>query len=264
MIMKRTIAILTSVIATCISASAQDMITKIDGTEIKAKILEVNPDDVRYILFDEPESPVYTIKKNQLEAIRYASGRIEEFQNGGPYHNMNRGSDILPYLKYKDLKTMYNYKEYTESLYDRYSPGWSGFASLVMPGLGQMTCGETGRGFAWLGGTIGCYMIAGIGSSIAMGSMPHYHEDYSFDEMEENPGASTAGMLIAYAGAIGAMALEIASIVDAVRVAKVKNMYEQDLRNQYSFDISLHPSINCVRTSTGFQPTAGITLAMRF
>ncbi len=267
--MKRILTILTAVLAVCMSASAQDIMTKKDGTDIQVKVLEVNPNDIRYVLFEEQDGPVYTIRKNEVMMIRYSSGRSEVFQNGSPYHNMyETGREpvarISPYMKYKELKTLYDYKSYTPMPYDRYSPAWSGVESFIIPGLGNMICDEVGRGFAWLGATAGCYLVTGLGSAIAMGSFSTYHDDYGDPVIEENTGGVVVGLLMAYAGAIGAFAVDIASIVDAVRVAKVKNMYEQDMRSQYSFDVSLYPTVDCVRTATGFQPTAGLTLAMRF
>lgn len=254
--MKRILILLTAVLAVCLTASAQDLITKKDGTDIQAKVLEVNPDNVRYVLFEEQDGPVYTMRKNELLMIRYASGRNEIFKESV--------AGIAPYMKYKDLKGMYHYKDYTPTPFDRFSPAWSGVASFIIPGLGQMMCEEAGRGFAYLGGTIGCYIITGLGGAIAAGSFTTYQDQYGDTIVEENLGGTVVGLLMAYAGAIGAVAVNISSIVDAVRVAKVKNMYDQELRKQYSFDMNLYPSVNYVRTPAGLQPTAGITLAMRF
>ena len=58
--------------------------------------------------------------------------------------------------------------------------------------------------------------------------------------------------------------LDICAIVDGVRVAKVKNMYEQDLKKMYALDVDLYPSVNYIQLASGVQPTAGFTLAMRF
>jgi hypothetical protein len=52
--------------------------------------------------------------------------------------------------------------------------------------------------------------------------------------------------------------------VDGVRVAKVKNMYEQDLRRAYSFDMSVCPSFDYAMVGNSHQPTAGIKLSVRF
>ena len=267
--MKRILTLLTAVLATCMTASAQDFITKKDGTEIQAKILEVNPDNVKYVLFEEPEGPVYTILKNEILKIRYASGRNEVFSGSSTYHNIYEPrlepvAGIVPGMKYKELKPLYNHRAYEPTPYDRFSPAWSGVASFFIPGLGQMISNEVGRGFAFLGATFGCYLVTGLGRSIAAGTLSSQHDHYGDPVIEENTGGVVIGLLMAYAGAIGATAINIASIVDAVHVAKVKNMYEQDLKKTYSFDMNLYPSINYVRTPSGCQPTAGITLAMRF
>ena len=67
-------------------------------------------------------------------------------------------------------------------------------------------------------------------------------------------------------GIAGLLAIDICSIVDGVRVAKVKNMYMEDLRKSgyYGLDVDLYPSVNYVHTASGIQPTAGMTLALRF
>ena len=71
------------------------------------------------------------------------------------------------------------------------------------------------------------------------------------------------GTLFFLTGLASMLAVDICSIVDAVRVAKVKNMYEYDLyKKLYSLD--LHPSVNYILTPTGTQPTAGFTLALNF
>lgn len=60
------------------------------------------------------------------------------------------------------------------------------------------------------------------------------------------------------------IAIDICAIVDGVRVAKVKNMYEQDLKKLYTIDVDLYPSVNFVQLGNNIQPTAGLTLAMKF
>jgi hypothetical protein len=82
-------------------------------------------------------------------------------------------------------------------------------------------------------------------------------EYYDAEDMEN------AGTLVFLAGFASMLTVDICSIVDAVRVAKVRNMYERDLyKKMYSLD--LHPSVNHILTPTGSQPTAGFTLALNF
>jgi len=60
------------------------------------------------------------------------------------------------------------------------------------------------------------------------------------------------------------MGYEIWNICDAVRVAKVKNMYYQDMTGGRSFEMDMYPSVQYALTSDGAKPVAGMTLSMRF
>ena len=232
--MKRLIMLLSVLAFFAVSAAAQDFVTKRNGEDIAAIVDEVGPDYVRFRLWDEPDGVTYTMLKNEILMIRYATGRNEVF-------DQMSSLAVAPMMKYKEMAKVYDYRLYQKSLYDRYSPAGSGVASFFIPGLGQMICGEWGRGFAWLGGHVGCYMLTGI-SAIA--------------ESDTLVLMSVAGLL----------AIDICAIVDGVRVAKVKNMYMEDLRRSgyYGLDVDLYPSVNYVRTASGVQPTAGMTLALRF
>ena len=100
-----------------------------------------------------------------------------------------------------------------------------------------MICGEWGRGFAWLGGHVGCYMLTGI-SAIAESDT------------------------LVLMGIAGLLAIDICSIVDGVRVAKVKNMYMEDLRRSgyYGLDVDImffpivRPATGKLRQIGGMQP----------
>ncbi|MBO5876314.1 MAG: hypothetical protein J6Q37_01610 [Bacteroidales bacterium] len=232
--MKRLIMLLSVLAFFAVSAAAQDFVTKRNGEDIAAIVDEVGPDYVRFRLWDEPDGVTYTMLKNEILMIRYATGRNEVF-------DQMSSLAVAPMMKYKEMAKVYDYRLYQKSLYDRYSPVGSGIASFFIPGLGQMICGEWGRGFAYLGGHVGCYMLTGI-SAIAESDT------------------------LVLMGIAGLLAIDICAIVDGVRVAKVKNMYMEDLRKSgyYGLDVDLYPSVNYVRTTSGVQPTAGMTLALRF
>lgn len=119
-----------------------------------------------------------------------------------------------------------------------------GVCSWLIPGLGQMICGEVGRGFGWLGASLGCSFVSGLGVGLI----------YDNEEL---------GAILSGVGAVALLAVDVCAIIDAVRVTKVRNMYEQDLRKiNYSFKI--HPSIDYIKIGNGVRPTAGLTLAMTF
>lgn len=112
-----------------------------------------------------------------------------------------------------------------------------------------MICGEVGRGFAYLGGHLGGMVLAPV--IISAGTDGHGY-------------VATGAAIAALAVYAGVIALDICAIVDAVRVAKVKNMYYQDLNKLSAIDVDLYPSVNYVQMGNSIQPTAGFTLAMRF
>lgn len=231
--MKRLIMLLSVLALFAVSAAAQDFVTKRNGEDIAAIVDEVGPDYVRFRLWDEPDGVTYTMLKNEILMIRYATGRNEVF-------DQKRSLAMVP-MKYKEMAKVYDYRLYQKSLYDRYSPAGSGIASFFIPGLGQMICGEWGRGLAYLGGHVGCTILTSL-SAIAESDT------------------------LVLMGLAGVLAIDICSIVDGVRMAKVKNMYMEDLRKSgyYGLDVDLYPSVNYVRTTSGVQPTAGMTLALRF
>ena len=75
-------------------------------------------------------------------------------------------AELVEGMKYKELKRMYDFKEYSAGLDDRYHPGGLATASFFIPGLGQMLTGEIGRGFAWFGGAVGAYVVTAVGSAL--------------------------------------------------------------------------------------------------
>lgn len=254
--MKKLFLIVTITTLSTAMIHAQDIITQKNGQDIKAKVLEVNTNEVKYKLFDEPDGATYTIKKSSLVMIKYESGRNEVFNSASGLYYTDRepAQNLTPGMKYKDLKNIYNYKEFTATLSDRYNPAWSGVASFFIPGLGQIICGEVGRGFIFLGGSIGGSILG----SALISSGTTYDKNGNVSKI--STGASVAGVIV-YAGII---ALDIFSIIDGVRVAKVKNMYEQDLKNAYTFDMKVTPSFDYALIGNTYQPTAGIKLAVKF
>lgn len=145
---------------------------------------------------------------------------------------------IEPGMKYRELKEYYSYKDY-EKMPDQYrSPAGVGVASYLIPGLGQMICGEGWRGTAFLGGWLACHFVTLTG--IAELSDAMY-----------------------WSGIAGAQALRIISCIGATRVAKVKNMYKRDL-GEYALEVDLYPSMNYIKTAEGIQPATGFTLALKF
>jgi hypothetical protein len=62
-----------------ISTFAQDIIRWKDGDDIQALIQEIDEVNVKYKKFDNPNGPIYTLKKSEIFMIRYANGSKDMF-----------------------------------------------------------------------------------------------------------------------------------------------------------------------------------------
>lgn len=77
------IKILTLVLFLCAltQTKAQDIIIKNDKTEIKAKVLELTEDVIKYRKFEVLDGPIYSIKKSDVFMILYKNGIKEYIEN---------------------------------------------------------------------------------------------------------------------------------------------------------------------------------------
>lgn len=95
--MKRTVFILFICLALSTVGEAQDMIVKIDGTEIPSKVLEVNIDCVKYKKHSNLNGPTYMISKSELISINYENGEKDVFDKMPSFPG---GADaLLQFLK---------------------------------------------------------------------------------------------------------------------------------------------------------------------
>ncbi len=226
--MKNTVIIISCLLLFGTIASAQDVITLRNGDEIQALVTEISTQNIKYKKYSNPDGPTYTIPVSEAFMIRFENGDKEVFseQSTAPSVALETG------LKYKDLKDMYNSKEYVRDYRDPHSLFWCGFGSFLFPGLGQICCGEWGRGLLFFVGDVALATAA-----------------------------TATGNPVIY---IGQLAVGIWSICDAVKVAKVINMYNQDLKGYSKLSFDLYPNLACVPAENGLQPTAGLTLAISF
>lgn len=160
----------------------------------------------------------------------------------------NTTAEVVVGMRYREYKNLYNTKEYVPQRDDPYSRAWAGIASFIIPGLGQGIVGQWGRGFAIIGTNVGLLAL-------------QLSDTYIYDDGTTEMGGLAWGAFAAR------LALNIWSICDAVHIAKVKNMYYQDLRTQRAaFDLKVEPYFAYTPTSVqGYsQPTAGLSLKLNF
>jgi hypothetical protein len=79
--MKKIVSILVLILftGTISLVNAQDVITKKDGSEIRAKVTEVGVSEIKYKVFGNESGPTYTLPKSQIFMIVYQGGIKEVF-----------------------------------------------------------------------------------------------------------------------------------------------------------------------------------------
>lgn len=101
---------------------AQDLITKTDSSKISAVILEINPLEVKYKLFNYTDGPTIICNKTDIAYIVYKNGEREKFPKAPvdfPVYNPNKYNlDNVPVETYnsrkkiKKCEILYKHKNY--------------------------------------------------------------------------------------------------------------------------------------------------------
>ena len=247
---------------TVLPAGAQDVITRRDGSEIMAVVREVGTNEVKFIYWNDLQGPVHVIPASDILMIRYQNGHSEVFPAGqkvldgmAPAPQVSGtpswSSIARPGMEYSEYKDYYDPHIYTPRYTDPYSRAWAGAGSFLLTGLGQGIDGEWARAGGFFAAYWG-FRLAAWATADYVDFDNGYHVNYS--------GISALLRL-------GATAVKVWSIFNAVRVAKIKNMYYQDLHKGYSgtgFDVK--PFLTCTPEGTAgvMQPAAGLSLCMKF
>lgn len=121
--------------------------------------------------------------------------------------------------QYKENKSKYDFKTYSYQAGDPHNPSAMAFASIVIPGFGEILEGEGKRGFPLLIGSISLKVIKTYVTFRSSPEMSYTNKD-----------AIRKSILITQIG------LRIFSAIDASRIAKVNNLA---FRDKYNKDISL-------------------------
>lgn len=77
--MLHSLLIAAALFLTAAAARAQDVLVKQNSEEIQVKVVEITPTDVRFRRTDNPEGPLYLIRRGDVQMIRYANGTQELF-----------------------------------------------------------------------------------------------------------------------------------------------------------------------------------------
>ena len=230
---------------------AQDVITTRDGKDIKAKVLEISSTEIKYLDFDNLEGPTYLLDRSEVLIIRYQNGKNEVFVDDAkpqkePF-TPQASAPVTVGMKYKEYRPLYNHRNYTRQIDDVYSPSLAGVASFFIPGLGQGICDEWGRGLGFLIADIGVSFVTGIAAQQAL------HDP------------STPSVAFAVVMSAVSLTIDISNIVDAVRMAKIKNMYYRDIKGLKStVSYGVTPYVSYLELPGNSSPALGLSLQLSF
>ena len=277
---KQIIFMMAFIIGSLNLAKAQDTIVFKNQESKIVKITQIKSEELTCKDFANLEGPDYIYELSKITAIHFKNGIVQDYNipdNDVEYVNdvpvkkyeepttlQSDTASVLPkkLYKYEERSEYYKNVPYQHEYGDLYNPALAGVASYFIPGLGQMISGETGRGLAFFGGTVGAYLVTMIGFT-ALASETYYYENYYYHNNNNNKTLYTA---MAVGGLISTIGLEIWSIVDAVHVAKVNNLYNRDLRRQRLASIRLSPYIDASKQTLSLnnQPAVGLSLKVNF
>lgn len=224
------------------NANYEDVVYLKNGSIIHGTIIEQIPNESLKVKTKDGSVFVY----NLSEVSKLSK---EEMVNSTPSSENPYKSIMIP--SYNQIKRNYNSRMYVPQPSDPYNPTLSGFCSWFIPGLGQVLSNETGRGLGFFGAYVGCSLVMGIGSGVMVNA--YYDDEYY------------TGTLMFLAGAAGMLAVDIWSIVDAVHVSKVKNMYYNDMKSKTSsLDLELSPYIGQISMCDNIVRPVGLTMTLKF
>lgn len=165
---------------------------------------------------------------------------------------------------YKELKEIYNFRVYHEHESDPYNTSMAGLFGFFAPGVPQLVMNETLRGACFFGGYAVCYFLID-NSGQELSKLIAY--DSSQQPYYTDPDKAAKYTKIIIGSAIVDLGIMIWSCIDAKRVAKVKNMYYQDVYGrQSSVKMNVEPflSYTPAEVSGNVQPAAGLSMKLSF
>lgn len=116
---------LVCLMALAITCSSQDLITKKDGTDIKAKIVEIGFTDIKYKNWDNQNGPSILMLKSDILIVRYQNGQKEIFNAA-----TTQSAAVTPTIAAQPV----NYKLLGQADAERYFKGYRGARTIAFWG----------------------------------------------------------------------------------------------------------------------------------
>jgi len=152
------------------------------------------------------------------------------------------------YSQYIGDNHLEDYSSYKYQKDDPINPVLVGVCNYFVPGIGHMICGENSRGLVFFGSSVVSTIVMTLGYVI----LP--------DSPDINPQRSTFGLITALVGGVSYLVVDVWSIIDGVKIAKISNLRDRS-RIEGSSSITAYPYID--RMSMGKQRSFGV-VGLRF
>lgn len=170
---------------------------------------------------------------------------------------------------YSINKQTYDHRLYIPEYGDVYDPMLMGAYSAIMPGAGQIIMGETGRGIS--------FMVPGIlayATTIYGGYRWQKESSRDFwrragtespDKFSTLTDDKNIGPALTIAGVLGIVAINTWAFIDAMKVAKVTNMYLRDVRDGYAtVSLRIDPFVETNTYLGKLNTSMGVSLKVTF
>ena len=249
MIMKKLIVMLLCGVLLPGTLLAQDLITKKDGTNITAKILEVSPNAIKYKDWSNLDGPTFILRTSDVLIVRYENGQNQLFDAEESIVDLSSYSNI----RYKSIKDLYEKENYFKLSDPYYSLGRP-WLNLLVPGLAQYTMAEPELGTRFLIMGLSGEALASAGVALwSRASSAHNYNSYAIP-----------GFIGVVLGSALIITSTIWSINNAYNVAKVKSLYIEDKKNNLNYSLSFAPTVTLSATPNGVKPIPAIGLSVTF
>ncbi|MDR1698257.1 MAG: hypothetical protein LBR75_00320 [Prevotellaceae bacterium] len=222
-----------------VTATAQDIITKKDGSELQAKVTEVTQTEIKYQRFDNLSGPVYTMPKSEIFMIKYQGGMKDVFgmeTQAATQSVETQKSEVAPTLclglRTHSTLTIYQTLSQTDQpLYNQFKRGNTmnkvGTA-IMIPG-----CVLAGVGFIT--------MIAGIATSV------------DYDYYDDGYGAIVAGgVLFGVGGSLCVASIPLKVIGKRMKKDAIGTFNSRYCNSQSNVQLNLNINANGAGLAIGF------------
>jgi sRNA-binding protein len=226
--------------------NAQDIITKVNGEEINAKVLEINANEVKYRKLGNETGPIYTLSKSEIFMIKYGNGDKDVFVKTVTKTNSSNANVV------QNPNIDLNYR--------KKGPAAAFWLSFLYPGIGQFYNGQVGKGVTMSALATGSLIVTCVAAANAT---VETHYGYGYYETTDETAET-----VAFVGLGVYFGTWLWSMIDAPISAKAINR-----RNALSWNIgnsmlSLDPDVSYVTMTKGANnyktPVYGLSLKLDF